>query len=142
MPHYLCESGRLQSVGTMGLREYDDGYHTVIHGGCECEGVLLKDPHMLQLGMIGSCALVNYGSNVLVKAPGIEGETYIEIANFDCYDMIIGTPFMRNNKVKLDFEHNIVIVNGVVTPTCQVVLDGNDGWLHRYRLTDKRRVVF
>ena len=82
---------------------------------------LLKDPHMSQLGMIGSCTLVNYGLNVLVKAPGIEGETYVDVVNFDHYDMMIGTLFMRNNKVKLDFEHNVVMVNGVLTPTFQVV---------------------
>ena len=98
---------------------------------------LLKDPHMLQLGMIGSHALVNYGLNVLVKAPGIKGETYVDVANFNHYNMIIYTPFMRNNKVKLDFEHNIVIVNGEVTPAHLVVLDSNDGQLCWYRLTNK-----
>ena len=28
---------------------------------------------------------------------------YISIANFDCYDIIVGTPFVREHGVKLDF---------------------------------------
>ena len=67
----------------------------------------LKDPHILQLGMIGSRASINYGADILIEAPGIRGNTYEDIANFDHYDMIIGTPFMHTNKVILDFESNI-----------------------------------
>ena len=87
----------------------------------------LEDPHILQLGTIGSRAMVNYGSEVLVEALGIKSKAYVDVANFDRYDMIIGTPFMRMNKVHLDFENNVVIANGVATPACQVVLDGADG---------------
>ena len=51
----------------------------------------LMNPHMLQLGTIGSQASVNYGANIRMEAPGISCNTYVDIVNFDRYDMIIGT---------------------------------------------------
>jgi hypothetical protein len=99
----------------------------------------LSNPHMLQLGTIGSRASVNYGSNIEMEAPGISCNTYVDIANFDRYDMIIGTPFMHRNKVILDFENKQVIVNGVATPATRVLLEDNDGRLRRYRTVDKKK---
>lgn len=89
----------------------------------------LKDPHIMQLGTIGSRALINYGPDILVKAPGIKDKAYVDVVNFDRYDMIIGTPFMHMNKVILDFENNVVIANGVITPAQRVVLDEADNRL-------------
>jgi hypothetical protein len=57
----------------------------------------LLNSHMLQLGMVGSQSTVNYGTETQVIAPGVNSTIYMDIANFDCYDMIIGTPFMRAN---------------------------------------------
>jgi hypothetical protein len=99
----------------------------------------LTIPHMLQLGTIGSRATVNYGAEVEMKAPGISQSTYVDIANFDRYDMIIGTPFMHQNKVILDFENKQVIINGVATPATKVLLEDNDGRIRRYRSVDKRK---
>jgi hypothetical protein len=99
----------------------------------------LLDPHILQLGTIGSRSVVNYGTEVEVTAPGARGQIYMDIANFDRYDMIIGTPYMRHNKVQLDFENDQVIVNGVATPATKVTLADTDGRLRRYRATDKRK---
>jgi hypothetical protein len=91
----------------------------------------LSNPHT-QLGMIDSRSIVNYGTEIDVVAPGANGNIYMDIVNFDRYDMIIGTPYMRANKVCLDFENNIVIVNGVATPATKVLLHDTDGRLHRY----------
>jgi hypothetical protein len=99
----------------------------------------LLDPHVLQLGTIGSRSVVNYGTEVEVVAPGAEGPLYMDVANFDRYDMIIGTPYMRANKVHLDFENDQVIVNGVATAAMKVTLADTDGRLRRYRSTDKRK---
>lgn len=54
----------------------------------------LSNPHTLQLGTVGSCSTVNFGTETLVMAPGVNSTIYMDIMNFDCYDMIIGTPFM------------------------------------------------
>jgi hypothetical protein len=90
----------------------------------------LANPHILQLGTIGSHVTVNFGTEVKVETPGAEDVIYVDIANFDCYDMIIGTPFMHKNKVPLDFEKNQVVVNSVATLAIHVVLDETDGQLH------------
>ena len=37
----------------------------------------------------------------------------MDVANFDQYNMIIGTPFIRENKVQLDFVNDWVVVNGM-----------------------------
>jgi hypothetical protein len=66
----------------------------------------LLDPHILQLGTIGSQSVVNYGTEVDMMVLGAKGPIYMDIVNFDHYDMIIGTPYMRCNKVQLDFENN------------------------------------
>jgi hypothetical protein len=99
----------------------------------------LLDPHILQLGMIGSHSVVNYGTEVEVTAPGARGQIYMDIANFNRYDMTIGTPYMRHNKVQLDFENDQVIVNGVATPAMKVTLADTDGRLHQYRAMDKHK---
>jgi hypothetical protein len=55
----------------------------------------LNDPHVLQLGTIGSRSIVNYGTEVNVTTHGSNGAIYMDVANFDHYNMIIGTPYMR-----------------------------------------------
>jgi hypothetical protein len=80
----------------------------------------LSNPHTLQLGTIGSRSTVNYGTESQVKALRVEQLTYLDVANFDCYNMIIGTPFMQQNKVWLDLESNQVIINRVATPATPV----------------------
>ena len=99
----------------------------------------LSNTHTLQLGTVGSCSTMNYGTETLVTAPGVNSTIYMDIANFDRYDMIVGTPFMRANRVHLDFEHDRVIVNGVATPATKVKLADTDGRLRRYRATDKKK---
>ncbi|KAF5381401.1 hypothetical protein D9615_008297 [Tricholomella constricta] len=99
----------------------------------------LDAPITLQLGTIGSRSTVNFGSDALVKTHGSEEMLYVDIANFDRYDMIIGTPFMRKHGVILDFATNTVVVNGVSTEATKVDLRDTDGRLRRYRTTDKPR---
>jgi hypothetical protein len=90
---------------------------------------LLLDPHVLQLGTIRSCSIVNYGTDIEVITPRMKGMIYMDIANFDHYNMIISTPYMRANKVHLDFENNQVIVNGVAPAATKVILADTDGQL-------------
>ncbi|KAG6882172.1 hypothetical protein C0992_012537, partial [Termitomyces sp. T32_za158] len=91
----------------------------------------LTEPLMLQLGTVGSRAVVQFGAEVKVKTSGQPTKEYVDIANFDRYDMIIGTPFMRKNKVSLDFVNNKVIVNGTPLRAERVVLADTDGCLQR-----------
>ncbi|KAF9440766.1 hypothetical protein P691DRAFT_686537, partial [Macrolepiota fuliginosa MF-IS2] len=66
----------------------------------------LMDPHMLQLGMVGSRSSVKFGAIVEIDIGTTHTRTYVDIANFDCYNMIIGTPFMHNHNVVLDLAKN------------------------------------
>ncbi|KAG6915404.1 hypothetical protein DXG01_011637 [Tephrocybe rancida] len=96
----------------------------------------LENPIVLQLGTIGSHSVVNFGAEVPMQVPGFEGKVYVDIANFDRYDLIIGTPFMRQGKVHLDFENNLVVVNGVPHQAKQVRLEEGDGQLHWFRTVE------
>ena len=64
----------------------------------------LSNPHILQLVTVGSQAAVNFGTYVHISTHGMSREEYVDVANFDHYDMIIGTPFMHARKVVLNFE--------------------------------------
>ena len=99
----------------------------------------LEDPHILQLGTTGSRSIIKYGADVTVKVAGVATTTYVDIANFDRYEMVIGTPFMRWNKVHLDFEHNIVIINGEKLPAVKVEAKDLDPRIRRYRTMDRKK---
>ncbi|KAG6893354.1 hypothetical protein C0995_000767, partial [Termitomyces sp. Mi166 len=49
----------------------------------------LSEPLMLQLETVGSHAMVQFGMEVKIKVSGHLTKEYVDIANFDCYDMII-----------------------------------------------------
>ncbi|KAG6875399.1 hypothetical protein C0993_009407 [Termitomyces sp. T159_Od127] len=97
----------------------------------------LEEPLMLQLGMVDSCTMVQFGAEVKVRTSETLTEEYVDIANFDCYDMIIGTQFMCKNKVTLDFVNNIAIVNRVPVRAEKVVLKDTDDHLQWYCVMEK-----
>src|SRR5271156_4442891 len=96
----------------------------------------LLDPHILQLGTVGSRSSIKHGMDTRIVLPGFNDTLYVDVANFDRYDMIIGTPFMRANKVLLDFDANEIVVNGVRTKAERVAGD-SDGRLQRQRIVNK-----
>ncbi|KAG6859274.1 hypothetical protein C0995_010031 [Termitomyces sp. Mi166 len=98
----------------------------------------LAEPLMLQLGTVRSRAMVQFGMEVKINVLGHPTKEYVDIANFDRYDMIIGTPFMRKNKVTLDFVNNEVIVNGMPLKAERIVLADMDGHLRHHQTTEKR----
>jgi len=50
----------------------------------------------------------------------------VDIANFDHYDMIIGTPFMCSRKVILDFENDVIRIGDQVIPATKVLVPDTD----------------
>ncbi|KAG6881522.1 hypothetical protein C0995_001668, partial [Termitomyces sp. Mi166 len=92
----------------------------------------LTEPIMLQLRIVRSRAMVQFSVEVKIKMSGHPTKEYVDIANFDCYDMIISTPFMHKNKVILDFVNNKVIVNGMLLRAERIVLADMDGHLQCY----------
>ncbi|KAG6886521.1 hypothetical protein C0995_007247 [Termitomyces sp. Mi166 len=57
----------------------------------------LSEHLMLQLGTVGSRAMVQFGTEVKIKVLGHPTTEYVDIANFDRYDMIISTPYMQDD---------------------------------------------
>jgi len=99
----------------------------------------LETPHILQLGTVGSRSIIKFGADVAISIGGRSHLSYVDVVNFDHYDMIIGTPFMRKNKVLLDFQDNRVIINGASIPAVKVEMKDGDPRLRRYRATDKKK---
>ncbi|KXN88716.1 hypothetical protein AN958_06826, partial [Leucoagaricus sp. SymC.cos] len=62
--------------------------------------------------------------------------TYLDIANFNCYDMILGAPFMQKHEVTLDFEQDCVIIDGAPIPAQDIVGD-KDPHIYYHQITDK-----
>jgi hypothetical protein len=99
----------------------------------------LQDPHVLQLGTVGSRSIIKYGAEVQISVANTRSTSYVDIANFDRYEMIIGTPWMRKNKVLLDFDTNRVIVDGVSIPAVRVTAKDTDNRARRHRTTDRQK---
>jgi hypothetical protein len=99
----------------------------------------LEDPHVLQLGTVGSRSIIKYGADVPIGVGRTRTMSYVDLANFDRYDMIIGTPWMRKHKVLLDFITNRVIVDGAPIPAIRASARDLDPRVRRHRVTDKQK---
>jgi len=97
----------------------------------------LEDPHILQLGTVGSRSTIKYGADVNIQVANTSTISYLDIANLDRYDMVVGTPWMRKHKVLLDFTEDRVIINGVPIPAIKVREKNLDTRIHRHRATEK-----
>ncbi|KAH8113699.1 hypothetical protein DFH11DRAFT_1460563, partial [Phellopilus nigrolimitatus] len=63
----------------------------------------LEQPMALQLGVKGSRARINYGvRSTLSIGSQTFPNCYLDVANIDKYDLILGTPFMAENEVQLN----------------------------------------
>jgi len=65
---------------------------------------ILDDPVTLQLGCAGSRSKINLGSIAKPDFANITDDTYLDVANLDKYDSILGTPFLVRHGISLDFE--------------------------------------
>jgi hypothetical protein len=99
----------------------------------------LEDLHMLQLGTVGSQSIIKYGVDVLITVAGAKDTTYINITNFDRYDMIIGTPWMQKHNVILDFAANRVVINGCPIPAIKIVNKDLDPRSCYHQVMDKHK---
>lgn len=77
----------------------------------------LQHPVLLQLGMVRSHSMINFGAKACLElGPACEDAIYIDIVNIDQYNMIIGTPFMHKHGLALDFEKDILMIQGMAIP--------------------------
>ena len=63
----------------------------------------LERPVNLQLAVVGSRSVANYGTKSPVKFGRFMSNESFDIANIDYYDVILGTPFLRKWGISLDF---------------------------------------
>ena len=101
---------------------------------------VLEDPHILQLGTIGSRSIIKYGADVEIEVAGKRFASYVDIANFDRYDMIIGIPWMRRNRVVLDLINNMITIDGSSILAIKIKDQDIDPRLRCHRVTDKRHI--
>src|ERR1700691_540310 len=77
----------------------------------------LDKPVTLQLGCSGSRLKVNF-TEAKVELASINIGTYLDIANLDKYNSILGTLFLRKHGISLDFEiQEIMICRKLHIPT-------------------------
>ena len=73
----------------------------------------LEEPMVLQLGVRHSRATITRGARISIAcSAGTVRNHYVDIVNVSGYDMIIGTPFMKQYKVMLDMANNAFIMQG------------------------------
>ena len=83
-----------------------------------CEGVMVSpdfaratgmklmrlEQHIgLQLLCVGSKSTINYGTKATIMFGNTHVKEYLDVANIDYYDIILGMPFLRCLGVTLDF---------------------------------------
>jgi hypothetical protein len=93
----------------------------------------LETPMNVQLGTTGSRASITYGVNMEVVTHGSTSQEYVDVVNFDRYDMVIGVPFMRKHKVIVDVAKEQITINGKTIKALPVLVGDNDPRLRCYR---------
>ena len=104
--------------------------HCLIDSGCKgimispsfirvakIEPFLLDKPIGIQLAVTGSKSIINYGANTTIKYNEKELKEYLDIANIDYYDVILGTLFLRKHQVIIDFMNNCLKIKDKIVCT-------------------------
>jgi len=99
----------------------------------------LKKLHVLQLETVGSHISVNFGTYVNVVMHGSSQWEYVDVANFNCYDMIIGMPFMHSRKVILNFKNDTIKIGNQLIPATKVLVPDTDDHICWYCATEKKQ---
>ncbi|KAK0211841.1 hypothetical protein IW262DRAFT_1233706, partial [Armillaria fumosa] len=76
----------------------------------------LVEPVTLQLGTVGSRSKINFGMVAELDMAGLIFKDYVDVVNIDRYDLLIGTPFMHQHGVVLDFKRKCVCIDGIDIP--------------------------
>ena len=71
----------------------------------------LDKPATLQLGCLGSRSKINFTTIAVFKFGSTTTKNYLDIANLDKYDCILGTPFLRKHGISLDFQFQDIVIH-------------------------------
>ncbi len=115
----LCLTAYVTINGTKAYALFDSGSTTdaVTPDFTRVANLTVKElakPVTLQLGCSGSRSKVNFATVSSIEFTSIDVNTYLDIANLDKYDTILGTPFMRKHGISLDFETQEIVIRGTL----------------------------
>ncbi|KIJ56008.1 hypothetical protein M422DRAFT_239192 [Sphaerobolus stellatus SS14] len=103
--------------------------HCLLDSGCE--GIMISSDFVranklpkfeleklviLQLACVGSKSTVQYGLTTKILLGNEKYDEYFDIANVDYYNVILGTPFLCQFEILLDFKHNHVLMGKLSFP--------------------------
>ncbi|KAF8835366.1 hypothetical protein BDN67DRAFT_913139 [Paxillus ammoniavirescens] len=83
----------------------------------------LNNPVTLQLGCVGSRSQINYRVELQLKVGPVEQCYYLDVANIDWYDCILGTPFLQAFGVCINFDNDTVKIRGQQIPAIPVEVE-------------------
>ena len=63
----------------------------------------LEQQLTLQLGCVGSRSCITHGAHAQIQIGAFDAQLYFDVANINCYNCILGIPFLRQNAVIVDF---------------------------------------
>ena len=82
------------------------------------EVMQLENPVPLQLGMVDSRSIINFGTKTQLElGPINKHDAYLDVVNIDRYDMIVGTPFMCKHGLVLNFADDTLSTKGEIIET-------------------------
>lgn len=70
----------------------------------------LENPITLQLGCVGSRSQINYGTKHTLQLGSIKVEHYLDVCNIDKYDIVLGTEFLEQFHICLDFSTREIVM--------------------------------
>ena len=90
--------------------------HVLLDGGSTLDLVLasfakvhqlkmfkLKSPICLQMATFGSRSTIQYGAHAELKVGDFKQQRYFDVVNLDWYQVILGTPFLKEHKIMLNY---------------------------------------
>ena len=76
----------------------------------------LEEPIGIQLVVMGSKSIINYGTNTTINVSGNEPKEYFDVVNIDYYDAILGTLFLKKYEVIINFIHDCLKIKDKMIP--------------------------
>ncbi|KAI1782380.1 hypothetical protein LXA43DRAFT_905944 [Ganoderma leucocontextum] len=138
-------SGMIEVAGNMAYTMFDSGSTT---NGTTPEyshimrtpKIVLDEQVVLQLGCSGSRSKINFGTRAPVTlGPIQDAPTYFDIVNLDRYDCVMGTPFMNEHGVILDFRTREIVIRGEHIPAFSHEEDSSFRANHRRERSTERK---
>src|SRR5258708_27417018 len=120
--------GKLEIGGVRAFMLFDsgaktDGLSPDFVRACHTPLLELPSPLVLQMGTKGSRSCVYFGMNINITVHGVNTLHYFDIINIDCYDAMLGAPWLNTHGAILDFKSHMVHVTEGDIKTFDVLME-------------------